>query len=214
MGVHADLRELSRGMHPAMLSNGGLDPAIKALARRSAVPTSVKIDVGRRLAEPVEAAAYYVVAEALTNTTKHGRASKAHVNVSVVKGHLQVSVRDNGVGGAVLGGGSGLIGLKDRVEAVSGNVEGVEPDRPRDHADRDDSSRRNSTPTVLIGVVWRSAKAGSAPLRSHHRQSSGANLFIGCRWIAEVMEALSRGPTSKPPSPRPPDHNPDYELCG
>ena len=127
MGVHADLRELSHGMHPAMLSNGGLDPAIKALARRSAVPTSVKIDVEGRLAEPVEAAAYYVVAEALTNTTKHGRASKAHVNVSVVKGHLQVSVRDNGVGGAVLGGGSGLIGLKDRVEAVSGTLRVLSP---------------------------------------------------------------------------------------
>ena len=122
MSAHADLRELSRGMHSAVLSKGGLDAAIKALARRSAVPTSVKIDVGRRLAETVEAAAYYVVAEALTNTTKHGRASQVHVSASVDEGHLQVSVTDNGVGGAVLGGGSGLIGLKDRVEAVSGKL--------------------------------------------------------------------------------------------
>ena len=82
----------------------------------------MKIDVGRRLAETVEAAAYYVVAEALTNTTKHGPASQVHVSASVDEGHLQVSVTDKGVGGAVLGGGSGLIGLKDRVEAVSGKL--------------------------------------------------------------------------------------------
>ena len=122
MSAHSDLRELSRGMHPAVLSNGGLDVAIKALARRSAIPTSVKIDVGRRLAESVEAAAYYVVAEALTNTAKHGRASGVLISASVHEGHLQVSVSDDGVGGAVLGSGSGLIGLKDRVEAVSGKL--------------------------------------------------------------------------------------------
>lgn len=122
MSVHADLRELSRGMHPAMLSNGGLEPAIRALARRSAVPTAVEIDVGRRLAESVESAAYYVVAEALTNTTKHGRASQIQISASVDGRHLEVSVNDNGVGGAVLGGGSGLIGLKDRIEAVSGSL--------------------------------------------------------------------------------------------
>jgi signal transduction histidine kinase len=120
MGVHAELRELSRGMHPALLSKGGLGPAIKALLRRSAVPTSSTIDIGRRLAESVEAAAYYVVAEALTNTTKHAQASTVHVSASINEGHLHVTVSDNGIGGAVLGGGSGLIGLKDRVESVSG----------------------------------------------------------------------------------------------
>lgn len=78
MCVHADLRELSRGMHPAILSKGGLGHAIKALARRSAVPTSSTIDIGRRLAESFKVAAYYVVAEALTNTTKHARASTVH----------------------------------------------------------------------------------------------------------------------------------------
>ncbi|MGY4650212.1 GAF domain-containing sensor histidine kinase [Mycobacterium sp. URHB0021] len=122
MGVHEDLRELSCGMHPAILSKGGLGPAIKALMRRSAIPTSSNIDIGRRLAEPVEAAAYYVVAEALTNTTKHAHASTVHVSASIDEGHLHVSVSDNGVGGAVLGGGSGLIGLKDRVESVSGKL--------------------------------------------------------------------------------------------
>jgi signal transduction histidine kinase len=122
MSVHTDLRELSRGMHPAILSKGGLGPAITALLRLSVVPTSSTIDIGRRLAESVEAAAYYVVAEALTNTTKHAHASTVHVSASIGEGHLHVSVSDNGVGGAVLGGGSGLIGLKDRVESVSGKL--------------------------------------------------------------------------------------------
>ena len=122
MSVHADLRELSRGMHPAILSKGGLGPAITALLRLSVVPTSSTIDIGRRLAESVEAAAYYVVAEALTNTTKHAHASTVHVSACIDQGHLHVSVSDNGVGGAVLGGGSGLIGLKDRVESVSGKL--------------------------------------------------------------------------------------------
>jgi signal transduction histidine kinase len=120
--VHTDLRELSRGIHPAILSIGGLSHAIKALARRSAVPTSTNIDIGRRLAESVETAAYYFVAEALTNTTKHARASAVHVSASISEGHLQVLASDNGVGGAVLGGGSGLIGLKDRIESVSGTL--------------------------------------------------------------------------------------------
>jgi signal transduction histidine kinase len=122
MSVHADLRELSRGMHPAILSKGGLGPAIKALARRSSVPTSSNIEVSRRLAESVESAAYYVVAEALTNTTKHAHASTVHVSASIDEGHLHVTISDNGVGGAVLGGGSGLIGLKDRIESVAGKL--------------------------------------------------------------------------------------------
>ena len=122
MCVHTDLRELSRGIHPAILSRGGLGHAIKALARRSAVPTSTNVDVGRRLAEPVETAAYYFVAEALTNTTKHARASTVHVSASIREGHLHVLASDDGVGGAVLGAGSGLIGLKDRIESVSGRL--------------------------------------------------------------------------------------------
>jgi signal transduction histidine kinase len=120
--VHADLRELSHGIHPAILSKGGLGPALIALLRRSAVPTSYTIDIGRRLAESVEVAAYYVVAEALTNTTKHARASTVHVSASIDKGQLHVSVSDNGVGGAAFGDGSGLIGLQDRIESVAGKL--------------------------------------------------------------------------------------------
>src|SRR5262249_28655973 len=92
MCVHADLRELSRGLHPAILTKGGLGPALTALVRRTAVPTSATIDIGRRLAESIETAAYYVVAEALTNTTTHAQASTVHVSASIDNGHLHVSV--------------------------------------------------------------------------------------------------------------------------
>ena len=123
MEVHADLQELSRGIHPAILSRGGLGPAIKALARRSAVPVTLDVDVDRRLPESVEVAAYYVVAEALTNTAKHAQASEIRVCASANEGELRMSISDDGVGGAVTGDGSGLIGLKDRVEARSGRLE-------------------------------------------------------------------------------------------
>jgi signal transduction histidine kinase len=122
--VNTDLQELSRGIHPAILSRGGIGPAIKTLARRSAVPTAVDIDVDGRLPDSVEVAAYYVVAEALTNIAKHAQASEAQVCASVDDGALRIEVRDDGVGGAsTTGGGSGLIGLKDRIEAVSGRLD-------------------------------------------------------------------------------------------
>ncbi len=128
MAVHADLQELSRGIHPAILSRGGLGPAMKTLSRRSAVPVTLDVEVDRRLPESVEVAAYYVVAEALTNTAKHAQASEIRVCASVDDGELSLSISDDGVGGAVTGGGSGLIGLKDRVEAVSGRLEIASPD--------------------------------------------------------------------------------------
>lgn len=122
-GVSADLQEISRGIHPAILSRGGLGPAIKTLARRSAVPVELDLDVDRRLPESVEVAAYYVVAEALTNAAKHARASVVTVGASADEHELCVTVSDDGVGGAVSGGGSGLIGLKDRVEALAGRLD-------------------------------------------------------------------------------------------
>ena len=128
MEVHADLQELSRGIHPAILSRGGLGPAINTLARRSAVPVKLDLDVDRRLPESVEVAAYYVVAEALTNTAKHAQASGSRVCASADDSGLRMSISDDGVGGAVTGGGSGLIGLKDRVEAVSGRLEISSPE--------------------------------------------------------------------------------------
>jgi len=117
-----DLRELSRGIHPAILFEGGLSPALKALARRSAVPVQLDIDVRQRLPEPVEVAAYYVAAEALANTAKYARASQAHVTLHAHSDRLQLSIRDDGVGGATADGGSGLVGLADRVEALGGTI--------------------------------------------------------------------------------------------
>ncbi len=122
-GLHTDLQELSRGMHPAILSKGGLGPAIKTLARRSSVPVTVDVDVDVRLPESVEVAAYYVVAEALANVAKHADASEVTVTATNDGEYLRVTVSDDGVGGAAAGGGSGLIGLKDRVEAVSGRLD-------------------------------------------------------------------------------------------
>jgi signal transduction histidine kinase len=122
-GALEELRELSRGIHPAILSEGGLAPALKALARRSAVPVELELDVQGRLPEPVEVAAYYVVSEALANAAKHAHASVVQVDARARAGLLQLSVRDDGVGGAAPGGGSGLVGLADRVEALGGTIE-------------------------------------------------------------------------------------------
>jgi signal transduction histidine kinase len=127
MEVHEHLQEISRGIHPAILSRGGLGPAIKTLARRSAVPVVLDLDVDRRLPPSVEVAAYYVVAEALTNTAKHARASEVALHASYGDGELRITISDDGVGGAVTDNGSGLIGLKDRVEAVSGRLEIASP---------------------------------------------------------------------------------------
>jgi signal transduction histidine kinase len=117
-----NLRELSRGIHPAVLSEGGLSPALKALARRSSVPVELQIDVQMRLPETIEVAAYYVASEALANTAKHANASVAHVEVQAHNGRLHLSVQDDGVGGATADGGSGLVGLTDRIEALGGTI--------------------------------------------------------------------------------------------
>src|SRR6478609_1404725 len=122
VGVSTELQEISRGMHPAILSKGGLGPAIKTLARRSAVPVELDLNVDRRMPESVEVAAYYVVAEALTNAAKHAQASEVVVSAVAGDDELHLTISDNGIGGAVAGGGSGLIGLKDRVEALAGRL--------------------------------------------------------------------------------------------
>jgi len=95
---------------------------LEALARRSAVPVSLDISMAERLPEPVEIAAYYAVSEALTNTAKHAHASGADVEVAARDGGLRVSVRDDGRGGADFAGGSGLAGIKDRMEALGGQI--------------------------------------------------------------------------------------------
>jgi signal transduction histidine kinase len=120
--VCEELRAISRGIHPAILSKGGLGPALRSLAGRSVVPVELDVDVPGRLPDRVEVAAYYVVAEALTNTARHAHATEVKVNVKAADGHLDLIIQDDGAGGADPAKGSGLIGLVDRVEAVGGHL--------------------------------------------------------------------------------------------
>jgi signal transduction histidine kinase len=120
--VSEELRAISRGIHPAILSKGGLGPALRSLACRSVVPVELDVDVPGRLPDRVEVAAYYVVAEALTNTARHAHAAEVRVSVKAADGHLDLMVSDDGAGGADLANGSGLIGLVDRVAAVGGHL--------------------------------------------------------------------------------------------
>jgi signal transduction histidine kinase len=120
--VQLELRELARGIHPAILAEGGLGPALKALARRSPIPVTLELHDHRRLPEQVEVAAYYVVSEALTNAAKHSHASLIDVELSADDQLLRLTVRDDGAGGADPAGGSGLVGLRDRVETVAGTI--------------------------------------------------------------------------------------------
>jgi signal transduction histidine kinase len=119
-GVVEDLREIARGIHPAILSDGGLGPALRTLARRAAIAVELDVAAIARLPEPVEVAAYYVVSEALTNATRHAHASVVEVDAEASGGALRVCVRDDGVGGADPLQGSGLVGLKDRIDALGG----------------------------------------------------------------------------------------------
>jgi signal transduction histidine kinase len=121
-GALDELRELARGIHPAILARGGLRPALKTLARRSPIPVNLDMRAEGQLPEHVEVSAYFVVAEALTNTAKHARASAVSVKVEVAGDVLSAAVWDNGAGGATLARGTGLVGLKDRVEALGGRI--------------------------------------------------------------------------------------------
>ena len=122
-GASDELQEICRGIHPAILSAGGLEPALGVLARRSALPVKLDLHTERRLPEPVEVAAYYAVSEALTNAAKHADASVVHVELDAQDGTVTLSIRDDGIGGADPAQGSGLVGLSDRIEALGGTLE-------------------------------------------------------------------------------------------
>jgi PAS domain S-box-containing protein len=126
-GVLEELQEISRGIHPAILSRGGLGPALKTLARRSAVPVELELRAERRPPERVEVAAYYAVAEALTNAAKHAHASVVHVELDTSDAILRLAIRDDGIGGADPAQGSGLVGLGDRIEALGGTLKLASP---------------------------------------------------------------------------------------
>jgi signal transduction histidine kinase len=126
MDVLRDVREISRGIHPAILSERGLEPAVKALARRSPVPVDLTVRVPGRLPDQVELGAYYIVSEALANVAKHANAEVVMVSVEAGRGGLSLSVRDDGTGGADPGG-SGLTGLRERAEALGGTLRLTSP---------------------------------------------------------------------------------------
>jgi signal transduction histidine kinase len=126
MDVLRDVREISRGIHPAVLSDHGLAPAVKALARRSPVPVDLTVRVAGRLPDRVELGAYYIVSEALANVAKHAKAETVTVSVEAGRGVLTLSVRDDGAGGADPAG-SGLAGLRERAEALGGTLRLISP---------------------------------------------------------------------------------------
>jgi signal transduction histidine kinase len=121
-----ELRELSHGVLPAVLTRGGLRAGIEALASRMPVPVDIRVSIGR-LPATIEATGYFVVAEALTNVAKHSRATRAEVTVCVEDRTLRVRVRDDGVGGAQPGG-TGLVGLADRAAALDGQLRVESPE--------------------------------------------------------------------------------------
>ena len=122
-----ELREISHGIHPAVLSETGLGPALKALARRSAVPVDLNLKLSSQPAEHLQVAGYYVASEALTNTAKHAQASVITMRVDSRDGALTLLIRDDGIGGADPSRGSGIIGIKDRVEALGGTISVLSP---------------------------------------------------------------------------------------
>jgi signal transduction histidine kinase len=122
-GAVAELQEFSRGIHPSILSERGLGPALGTLARRAAVPVDLDVTTTARFPEPIEIAVYYVASEALANAMKHADASRIKVWLATRDGSLLLSVRDDGVGGANPARGTGLVGLADRVQALGGSIQ-------------------------------------------------------------------------------------------
>jgi signal transduction histidine kinase len=121
-GAIRELRELARGLHPTLLADVGLDGALESLAERSPIPVRLNVALGNGIAETTGVAAYYVVAEALTNAARHSKAERVEVRVDRVSDQLRIEVTDNGVGGASVAPGSGLEGLVDRVDSLGGRI--------------------------------------------------------------------------------------------
>jgi len=123
-----ELRRLAHGIHPAELSDRGLEPALRALAHRTAIPVEVMVEVRGRPTPEIESAAYFIAAEATANAVKHSTANHIDIAVTTARGELRITVADNGIGGASLGDGAGLQGLRDRAEAIGGRLSVDSPD--------------------------------------------------------------------------------------
>jgi len=121
------LRELARGIMPAVLTRNGLGPALEAVAHRSPIPVMLDLRTDGRLPEDAEVTTYFVISEAVTNAAKHSQASAVHVTVEPIDGEVRLSIDDDGVGGADPARGSGLVGLRDRVEAIGGALKVQSP---------------------------------------------------------------------------------------
>jgi signal transduction histidine kinase len=117
-----ELRDLARGIHPAVLTDRGLDAALSALAARSPIPVDVTVDVSRRPGPGVEAVAYFIAAESLTNISRHSGAGRAWIRVARPNGLLYMEIIDDGHGGADIAGGTGIAGLRDRARAIDGDL--------------------------------------------------------------------------------------------
>jgi signal transduction histidine kinase len=128
-GAFDELREVSHGIHPAILTDRGLRPALRALARRSSIPIELDLQLDGRLPAAIEAAAYYIASEALTNVAKHAHANTIHLTAGHDDKALTLEIRDDGIGGADVRRGSGLLGLTDRAEALGGTISIVSPPR-------------------------------------------------------------------------------------
>jgi PAS domain S-box-containing protein len=146
-GALDEVRKIAHGIHPAILTEGGLEPALKVLARRSAVPVELDLRAERRLPPPIEVAAYYVASEAFTNAAKHSQASAVHVELDTRGAILQLAIRDDGIGGADAAQGSGLVGLSDRIEAVGGTF--TLSSQPGDGTDIRVAIPLTGTPTLV-----------------------------------------------------------------
>jgi PAS domain S-box-containing protein len=181
-----DVREVSRGLHPALLSQGGLGPSVRALARKCPLPVDVEIDLEQRPPESIEIAVYYVVSEALTNSAKHAHPSRCTVTVTGSRAVLRATIRDNGRGGAEASAGSGLIGLIDRVEALGGRFA---LDSPRGHGTTvaielpfGGDQAKDSQPTQPADGDWR--------LRLQTRLADVADASTLLAAVANVADAL------------------------
>ncbi len=165
----AELQELARGLHPAILTDRGLVPALQSLANRAPFPVEVSGGTPARLPEAVEAAVYYVVAESLTNAAKHAGASEAHVVLSTTTDSVTVEIRDDGSGGADVSLGSGLRGLADRVEALGGELR-LESDAASGTVVRADAAASLSEPAMAGPLSSLESSCGTS--RGAHRRRS------------------------------------------